>query len=582
MSHNTRKTAFQEKFYADLIKPVKMSFFQNALSTSIDKSNFSHVVTTCDPQLWLEHNFISTFNIFLHQMKDFGKLLSRFHNDGSPNHLLQFRKFIPSGGSIQFPLLVSRYTELGFDLNKICPSFSKEQVYASDQDHKHRYSKGGNYTWFGNGKPNLVHIAKAAILTTKQFFSGVVFQPIPFNEIIDQVISKKTASGIPFFIKKNELDNEFMYTYIDKFIKNFSYSKIFDYGTVIAHRFQVRRVDEFDNFGFKARCTFVVSIVFLIIQAICFAPLILAFKSHSEYSKFYTNYTDPDELSRQVAKIRKKACGSTLSNVDFTKFDTSIRPYIKLSFFICMFPYASIQATLFPTFTSFVLVYWTSAMFSIYHPTYWDGTKKAVITSGSTLSGEYITSFFNTWVHVFAINYYSLRYDVKIEIDSDDPDVIVQGDDGLYRNDVINLKDFKSSCLELDLNVDDFSSRSFDWDSNQAHFLGRYFDKYCRPYQTRNWYIAHSVSVNQFNKDIPFSELMTVRHYGLALPNYNAKFAISLFAKVDRCVRDDLETFSRNYYHKVVVKDNADILYSLFFHQIYEEHRFQKWNTELF
>jgi len=581
MSHNNRKTSFQKQFYVGFVQKVKMSFFHKKILTTIEQSNFKYDVTSCDPQQWLKYNFIPTFNLFLREMKNFGWLLARFHSDGAENHLLNYRKFIPCGGSIQFPLLIKRFTEMGFDLSTMCPAFSKEQVALSDEDNKQRYSKGFNYDWFGSGKPNLVLVAKAAILTTGQFFSGVEIKPIAFIEIIDSVLSKKTASGIPFGKKKNELDKEFMYSYIDKFIRTFSYMKIFDYGTIIAHRFQVRRIDEDDNFAVKARCVFVVSIVFLILQAILFAPLVLAFQNHSENSGFYSNYSDPAKLSNQVAKLRRKCCGSTLSNVDFSKFDTSILPFIKLSFFICMFPYASVQAIFFPTFSQFVLVYWTIAMFSIFNPTYWD-CKKAVVTSGSTISGEYIISFFNTWVHVFAINYYSLKYDVPIEIDSDNPDVIVQGDDGLYRDDVINLPDFKISCRELDLNVDDFSSRSFNWDSNTAYFLGRYFDKYCRPYQTRNWYITHSYNVNRFNKNIPFNELMTMRHYQLALPHHNAPFAISLFAKVDTHVLEDLRRYSLDFNHKVVIKDDADILYSLPFEQIYATFRFPMLNTDLY
>jgi hypothetical protein len=536
--------------------------------------NCSTNLTEASLQL-LDNYFITLFKALSSSFGKFGFLLKKFYSQ-KRNRILSGKKFLPPGSAPHFQMIADRFlTELKIDAFIICPKQTKEEVRLSDSQIKELLTSNGDYSLFGNCSVNLHVLAKASVISTRQFFSGFHIKPIPLRKICDEILSKPTSSGIPYFTKKNLLDKDLIYLESIELIENFSLTKLLDFGSMGGHRYQVRPKDK-DNFSVKARVIIIFSLFMLLLQAYSFAPLLVAFSLKMETSPFCSQYFSPEKLSVIMHNLRLKCAEkqTQLVNIDFSKFDTSIKPYMKLSFYICMFPFASVQS-FYMGFETFSLIYWSVALFSTFHAVYFNSDIPDVL-SGSTLSGEYITSFSNTWYHLTAINYYCILNDITPEIDTATPDICIQGDDGIYLTSVINPTKFQESCLSLGLNITIENIKIFDDTDNDVHYLGRYFDRFNRPYQTKNWFISHSVYPGNYQPGIPFKQLLTVRHYSLAYPFYNSAFAINMYSRVDSHILSDMDEFFENINHEVQVQHFDKTLYKVRFIEFYDPDRFVK------
>jgi hypothetical protein len=496
-----------------------------------------------------------------------------------PITMVSDKFYVSTAAPQQFNFAVTNLLEQGYDMKRHCPNLTSSFIKEDDLLRIGLYSKYIKNSVYGINNVsgtkisvNLGHMVNSAVDATELMTGGIIPSPLSMNEILTSVLKKPTSSGQPFKVKKNTINVVDFVSQLEEFIDDskFKVSTLVSLGTNLNHRFQVGWDPGEMKSSVKSRLIFVCSLYTISLGALFFAPINILFEESSLKYNYASNYMSPEQLSSTVSAKRFRASpeyglwkGQSLSdgrlskgnknkliNVDFKKLDTSIQPYFKILFFLCFYPLCSEQAWLFGSFQNYTLVYWSFAVCSTYQYFYYKGNIPNV-SSGSTISGEYITSLFNTWVHLAVLFYYKRTVNPALTI-GNNGDIVVQGDDGLYTS-MVNLGIFSNMCDKLGLTVDP-KSKHYHFLSNKLYFLGRYFDKFSRQYQNKHWFYSHCVYPG-YTPEIGKQALFTMRNYSLITSTYSRKFAIKLFSKIDKQIAVDYQNYLISKDELVLVKD---------------------------
>lgn len=157
------------------------------------------------------------------------------------------------------------------------------------------------------------------------------------------------------------------------------------------------------------------------------------------------------------------------------------------------------------------------------------------ITHGSTLSGSWITSVFNTFVVYTVLVYsYLYLYNRVPEVS----EILVQGDDFVI---VIDEKDEDLIAMlfkYFNLNIKE-SLQSICTPSEDIEFLGFKWDIFNAPYQANSWFYSRIVYPEQ-SVDISGTERIIVRYISLIFQSSNFRDLFKLFYEYDEYLRHKL------------------------------------------
>lgn len=583
LSFSQKLTRFCQNFpnFDKVLPKLQNLLLDTRLTQSDAHSALHYIKNTCGIEL-----FYSISSLFLNAKEDLIASCSLANPFVSPKFFVSTAK--PSYFSIALKNIQST---LGINVLSVMPEIGSNDVKASDEKNLSLYTFESlqTDTVFGTsattGKSIHVNMGIALIAAcnaTCTMFSGATISPVSTGVIVDHILSKDASSGIPFRGLKSSINKDAFKCDFGRFVRNFKPSFLIPLGTYFAHRFQVSQNELEDKYTLKARLVFVISLYMMIASAMCFYPLLDAFHQSSLISGYASNYFTPRNLSTRVHNLRVseslisesynrsnkrryKNLGK-LINIDFSKYDTSHKPYLKILFYMTMFPFALIQAPFLGGVENFTLIYWSIAILSTYQPIYYKGNFP-LLTNGSCLTGEYTTAFFNSWVHLFLLHYYKIVTNSRVKIDGINPDIVIQGDDGLYTS-AVDIDKFMEICSTLGLNIS--KPGIYNFNSSKVYFLGRRFDVFSRPYQNRNWFLTHAAFNGGFTPDIPPQILYTMRNFSFIIDYYNKPFLVSLFSKIDSVFASYYERYLRGEDVIVWVYSRTAPHFQINFHDLFE------------
>lgn len=352
-------------------------------------------------------------------------------------------------------------------------------------------------------------------------------------------LPKNSSSGFPDYTKKGDIktvNNTYkrMVTCILKgnFLEMYSYMRRFP--CTIFHRFspKLNKLQNTYHPNFKIRQIFGAPFFIVALEKFIFYNFVESYKQ--AFSKMFMVGKTKPQISDCIMKLRERAkltnklilCG------DISGCDKSISAALSTIFFQISHDFID---------NKYVNLFYSLMIYYIRTPIIY--SKGVTHSHGSTVSGSWITTSFNSLLVQIALNYSYYKLYKRFPIESE---ILFQGDDFVILLDSEEDKvRFKEFMFEFNLRIRLDRSQLVNF-TQDIEFLGYFWNYYNEPSQTNEWIVSRIIYPEKFSRfKGKFRLLYRILSIIINLTNY--RYLYQRLYEVDEYMRDFITIGSESF-----------------------------------